>query len=160
MKEHSVKITYQIFETPAQLPKIDRRLLKAAKKALKHSWSPYSNFKVGAAILLKNGEVLQGSNQENAAYPMCLCAERTALAAAASQFPKAAVNTIAITVKNPALLIDAPAAPCGACRQVMCETESKHQQEMRVILRGEKGPIYVFKSAKVLLPFGFDASFL
>jgi len=160
MKEHTLKITYQIFNKPSKLSKSDRLLLKHAKKALKHSWSPYSNFKVGAAILLKNGQILEGSNQENAAYPMCLCAERTALAAAASQFPKSAVQCIAITVKNPESLIKSPAAPCGACRQVMCETEGKHQQTMRVILRGEKGPIYVFESAKELLPFGFDATFL
>lgn len=160
MKEHTWKVQYSVFDSPKELPKSDRLLLKHAKKALKHSWSPYSNFKVGAAVLLKNGEILEGSNQENAAYPMCLCAERTAFAAAASQFPKSAVTTIAITVKNPELLIESPAAPCGACRQVICETELKHQQLIRVILRGETGPIYVFKTGKDLLPFGFDASFL
>ena len=160
MKEHTFQIQFKVFDTLKELSKSDQLLLKHAKKALKHSWSPYSNFKVGAAVLLKNGKILEGSNQENAAYPMCLCAERTALGAAASVFPKSPIMTIAITVRNPDLLINSPAAPCGACRQVICETESKHQQTIKVILRGEKGPIYIFKSAKDLLPFGFDASFL
>lgn len=160
MKEHTLSVQYKIFETPKEMNKNDRLLLKHAKKALKNSWSPYSNFKVGAALLLKNGKIMEGSNQENAAYPMCLCAERTAFAAAASQFPKSEVTTIAITVRNPELLIETPAAPCGACRQVICETELKHQHEIRVILRGETGPVYVFETGKDLLPFGFDASFL
>ena len=160
MKQQTWQINYQVFEKTKTLSKSDRLLLKHAKKALKHSWSPYSNFKVGAAVLLKNGEILEGSNQENAAYPMCLCAERTAFAAAASQFPKSAVTTIAITVKNPEMVIESPAAPCGACRQVICETELKHKQLIRVILRGETGPIYIFETGKDLLPFGFDASFL
>ena len=95
MKEHTLTVQYKIFETPKEMNKHDRLLLKHAKKALKNSWSPYSNFKVGAALLLKNGKIMEGSNQENAAYPMCLCAERTAFAAAASQFPKSEVTTIA-----------------------------------------------------------------
>ena len=160
MKEHIWQIAYEVVDSVKELSKSDRLLLKKAQNALKDSWSPYSNFKVGAAVLLKNKKILKGSNQENAAYPMCLCAERTAFAAAASQFPKSPVTTIAVTVKNPEFIIKTPAAPCGACRQVICETELKHEQNIRVILRGEKGPIYVFKTGKDLLPFGFDASFL
>ncbi|MEL7021021.1 MAG: cytidine deaminase, partial [Bacteroidota bacterium] len=122
--------------------------------------APYSNFYVGAAVLLQNGQILNGANQENAAYPMCLCAERVALASAHAQHPDSPVVAIAITVKNPAQVINQPAAPCGACRQVICETEQRYQQSMQIVLRGETGEIFVFEGGKDLLPIGFDQSYL
>jgi len=160
MREKELTTSFFIYDSLQELSKEDQNLLNLAKKSLDHSWSPYSEFKVGAAVLMKDGKMYGGSNQENAAYPLCLCAERVTIAAAESQSPHIPIMSIAVTVKNPNQLIDQPAAPCGSCRQVICETERKHKQEIRVLIRGEVGPIYMFKSGKSLLPFSFDETFL
>ncbi len=160
MKELVLKQHIKVYETVEELSDIDRQLLQRAKEALNDSYSPYSNFKVGAALLLKNGEIIGGSNQENASYPLCLCAERVAISAADAMFNGIPILAIAVTVKNPKQVIKEPASPCGACRQVMCETEMKHRQNMRVLLQGEIGEIYEFESAKGLLPLSFDGSYL
>jgi len=159
MKERIWKTAYQVYESADELPEQDRALLQFAKQSLQHSYSPYSNFQVGAAVLLQNGKMVGGANQENASYPLCLCAERVALAAAASQFPGEAALALAVTVHSPGHLIEKPAAPCGACRQVICETECKHQHDIRILLQGETGEILIFPSAKDLLPFSFDGSY-
>jgi len=159
-KSKKITTTYELYSDKKDLPKQHRKLLKAAKKALKHSYSPYSKFRVSAALLLANGEVVTGTNQENAAYTMCLCAERVAIAAADAMYNGVPVTMIAITVKNALKEITEPGAPCGACRQVMCETEYKHKQDMEVILQGESGDILVFPSGKSLLPLSFDGGFL
>jgi len=122
--------------------------------------APYSNFHVGAAVLLDNGKMIGGSNQENAAYPLCLCAERVALSAAASQHPNVVIKSMAITVKAPNQVVSQPAMPCGSCRQSLCEQEFKQKKDIKLVIRGEEGDIYIFKSAKDILPFSFDASFL
>lgn len=160
MKKRSQKLEWGSVENPIQLAKIEAQLLALAKDSLENAHAPYSNFKVGAAALLDNGKMLGGSNQENAAYPMCLCAERVALSAVASQAPKATIKAMAITVKAPTQVIDQPAMPCGSCRQALCEIEYKQKAPIRLIIRGETGVIFIFKSAKDILPFSFDASFL
>ena len=160
MEARSFEVHYQAYASPDALSDLDQKLLQAAVNALDGSWSPYSNFKVGAAVRMNNGAIILGSNQENAAYPMCLCAERTALAAAASQFSNQKIESIAITVKNPKQIIQNPAMPCGACRQVICENEDKHQQPIRVILRGEVGEIFIFKTGRDILPFAFSGKYL
>jgi cytidine deaminase len=162
MQNHNntLQIQWQQYENPQALPATEQSLLQAAKDAAEKAYAPYSNFYVGAAVLLASGEILSGSNFENAAYPMCLCAERSALANAISTFPEGIVRTMAITVRNPKQVIQTPAAPCGACRQVMVEVEYRQQSDMQVILQGERGPVYVLPSAKALLPFHFDGSFL
>ncbi len=134
--------------------------MKSAHKATKSAYAPYSNFKVGAAILLKNGKTFKGSNFENASYPLCLCAERVVLAAAHSCHPNNIVEAIAITAKNEVKILDMPISPCGACRQVLVEVEQKQKHPLKVILQGEQGPIYVFDSASELLPLGFDGDLL
>ena len=139
---------------------VEEALLNLATSSLKNAYAPYSNFQVGAAILLTNGKMLGGSNQENAAYPMCLCAERVALSAVASQYPNEVIKTMAITVKAPNQIVNQPAMPCGACRQALCEKEYQQKQAIRLVIRGEIGSIFCFKSAKDILPFSFDASFL
>ena len=144
----------------SELSKKDAALLKLAKSSLQNAHAPYSNFRVGAAILLDNGIMIGGSNQENAAYPMCLCAERVALSAVASQYPDMLIQKMAITVKAPNQIVREPAMPCGACRQALCEQEYRQQSLIQLIIRGEKGDIYMFESAKSILPFSFDASFL
>lgn len=151
---------YEQHKTTRKLAKIQRTVLKEAKKALKKSYSPYSGFQVAAAVELANGEILSGANFENAAYPLCLCAERVALAAAASQYPNVAVVRMAITVKSKEHPQTKPAAPCGACRQVILETEMKQKLPMEIILQAEKGDILVIEEGRSLLPFGFDGDAL
>jgi len=153
-------ITYESFPGPGDLPQADQELLSAAQNALGNSYSPYSNFKVAAAALLEDGTVVTGWNTENAAYPMCICAEPATLAAAASQRPGMPVVAMAITVKSPNQLLEEPASPCGSCRQQLHEHENRFGTKMRLILRGEAGPVYVFDSAGALLPFGFGGELL
>lgn len=160
MKEIKFTTTIKVYARKEELSSDDQALLQCAHSAVNDSYSPYSNFKVGAAVRLSNGEILGGSNQENASYPLCLCAERTALSAAASLFPKVEITAIAVTAKSPTKPITAPISPCGACRQVICETENKHKHNIRVILQGETGEIYEFMTAKDLMPLSFDSEFL
>ena len=160
MKKIIKKTQIIVFRSVKDLTKSDQKLLELAKQSLEHSYSPYSNFKVGAAIRLKNGKMLGGSNQENASYPLCLCAERVALSAAESQYPGVPVVAMAITARNPKQIIDHPVSPCGACRQAMAETEHKHRHRMKLILQGETGDIYTLNAAKDLLPLLFDSSYL
>lgn len=160
MQEFQLSVHWRIYEQPQQLPEAEAVLLKEATAALTKSYSPYSNFRVAAAVRLANGEILSGANFENAAYPMCLCAERSVLAAAASMFPGIAVKSMAITVENPHKPVRQPAAPCGACRQVMAETEYRQAEPMQVILRGQEGSTFVFAAARDFLPLYFDGDYL
>lgn len=160
MKEKLLHIALRIYDAKEELSTPDAQLLQEAKAALSKSYSPYSKFQVGSAVRLVNGVVLSGANQENAAYSMCLCAEQVALATAASEYPGVAVEAIAITVRNQLKVITQPASPCGACRQVLCETESRHKHSIRVILQGETGEIYTLEKAGDLMPLSFDGSFL
>ncbi len=160
MRTAVLQTAYTIYDSLAEMPDADRQLLELAKVSLENSYSPYSNFKVGAAALLQNGELVGGSNYENASYPLCICAEQTVITTAANRFPNTPVMALAIAVKNPKQVIEKPGAPCGACRQVIHETEMKNQQDMRIILQGETGPVYVFEKGLDLLPLAFDGSFL
>lgn len=160
MKKIKVETVVEVFENADQLPGDFRKLIKMAHDAVSTAYAPYSNFFVGAAVILENGEILVGSNQENAAYSMCLCAERVALAAAASRYPGVPIKAIAVTAKSNKKPIDQPVSPCGACRQSLCEVELQHHTELKIIMQGEEGPIYLFQSAKNLLPFSFDGSYL
>lgn len=160
MTKLSFRTDFLSYPGPADLPAADQALLELAKSHLAHSYSPYSQFQVGAAVLLENGQMLGGSNYENASYPLCICAEQTVLTTAANQFPGVPVMAIAVTVHNPRQVVDRPGPPCGACRQVICETENRYQQPIRVILQGETGPVFVFEKAVDLLPLAFDSSYL
>ncbi|MEM9919784.1 MAG: cytidine deaminase [Bacteroidota bacterium] len=160
MKDRLITLRYEVYDQPADLDAKDAELLERAVEALQHSYSPYSNFKVAAALLLTNGEIICGSNQENASYPLCLCAERVALSAAAAVHPGVSVDAIAITARSPSQVLKEPISPCGACRQVLVETEAMHQQPMRVILRGAEGKVFVIGSAAALLPLSFDGRYL
>lgn len=158
MKKIILKTPIEVYTSEKELAKKDQRLIKKAKKALNNSWSPYSGFQVGAALLLKNGKMIGGSNQENAAYPLCLCAERVAIAAADSVYPGVPIVAIAVTAKSLNQVVDTPVSPCGACRQVICETEGKHETTMRIILQGETGKVYILSSGNDLLPLSFDGT--
>jgi len=160
MKKKSVQLNWKVAKQVSDLSKKDAKLLNLATASLDNAYAPYSNFHVGAAVLLDNGKMIGGSNQENAAYPLCLCAERVALSAVASQYPNVVVKSMAITVKAPNQVVSQPAMPCGSCRQSLCEQEFKQKKDIKLVIRGEEGDIYIFKSAKDILPFSFDASFL
>jgi len=160
MQKKSLTIYYEAFGSIDALPENDRLLLLEAKAALNSAYAPYSAFQVGAAVRLENGTVMRGANQENAAYPMCLCAERVALAAAHATYPRSRVLGIAITARYAPKPVAAPATPCGACRQVIAETEDRFGQPMTVLLQGETGLILKFASGRDLLPLGFAGSAL
>lgn len=140
-----------------ELSEDDQKLVENAKTITNNSYAPYSKFSVGAAALLDNGLIVTGTNQENAAYPSGICAERTTLFYANSQYPNNRVVTIAIAARTEKGFIDMPIPPCGACRQVMLETENRYKKPMRVLLYGEKS-IYEIRSVSDLLPLSFNAS--
>ena len=142
------------------IPEEIANLVAKAKEATNTSYAPYSNFYVGAAALLDDGTIIIGSNFENASYPLCLCAERVALASVHSQYPGAVVKMMAVTARNPKAVLSEPVAPCGACRQVLLEYEQKQKSEIKIIMFGEEGRIAICKSAASLLPMAFDHSFL
>ena len=157
MKELNIHIDIRIFPYE-ELNAADRELIDAAREATFRSYSPYSHFSVGAAARLADGTIVCGSNQENAAYPSGLCAERTTLFYPNSRHPDQAVKTLAIAARNEqGEFLEDPIPPCGACRQVMLETETRYNQTMRILLYGSKG-IYEVKKVGDLLPLSFDAS--
>ncbi|HFA50644.1 MAG TPA: cytidine deaminase [Bacteroidetes bacterium] len=160
MRRLEIKTVYSEYTSEKELPEEDQALLQKAKKALKQSYSPYSHFKVGAAALLENGKTVISANYENASYPSTVCAEHSALIQAANRYPKSPVVALAITVLNSEQVIEDPAMPCGSCRQVICETEGRNGQDMRVILQGEKGKVHVFERGGDMLPLAFDGGFL
>ncbi|MCX6231940.1 MAG: cytidine deaminase [Bacteroidetes bacterium] len=157
MEVKEVKISYTVYSTIEELPKEEQLLLEKARIAAKSAYAPYSAFNVGAALLLENGIIVTGNNQENAAYPSGLCAERVAMFAASSQYPDVPMKMIAITANTEKFEINFPVPPCGSCRQVMSEYESRQNQPIKVILMGAKGDIQVIESISGLLPFMFHA---
>ena len=157
MKNLKLSTTYYEYESIDELNDDDKALLMEAEKALKNAYAPYSGFSVGAALLLNNGKVFTGNNQENAAYPSGLCAERVAMFAASAQYPGIPFTAIAITAKALTFVIDYPVSPCGSCRQVMAEYENSRKTPIRVILKGETGKVVVFTKSNDLLPFVFNS---
>ena len=155
MKAKKLEIKYEI-RSIDELGAEDRKLMDAAIEATQRSYAPYSHFHVGAAALLGNDVIVTGTNQENVAYPSGLCAERTALFYANSQYPYVPVKALAIVgISEVNGMNRTPLSPCGACRQVMLETENRFATPMRVLLCG-KEEVYIVESAKDLLPFAFD----
>jgi cytidine deaminase len=152
------KRVYQIFteeyEKLDDLSQADQKLIAAARESSANAYAPYSKFCVGAAALLANGEVIKGNNQENADFTDGLCAERVALFYAHAIYSNVAVVALAVTAKNLNGLIPGPAQPCGSCRQVLIETESRFKQPIRLILDGAE-KIMVLNGADNLLPFAF-----
>ena len=156
MTNREIKIAYQEFDSLNELNQEDLLLAKAAIDATSRSYAPYSNFNVGAALMYADGEIIQGSNQENAAYPSGLCAERTALFYASSRRPDLPIISLAIAAAQNGKLCDIPATPCGACRQVMAQYQTKGGRPMSVLLVGGK-KIWKFASVDDLLPLVFDS---
>lgn len=143
-----------------ELQTADREAVDAARAATANSYAVYSNFNVGAAVRLSNGTIVSGSNQENAAYPSGLCAERTTLFWANSQYPNEAVETLAIAARTAQGELEMPIPPCGACRQVILETEKRFGNTIRIILYGAKQCYIIEDGIKALLPLSFDSAFL
>ena len=138
-----------------ELDEKDRQLVEAAIEATKSSYAPYSHFNVGAAVRLDNGVVIPGCNQENAAFGVTICAERTALFAAGAQYPDAMVEAIAIAARNADGLLDEPIPPCGTCRQAMVETEKRSGNKLHILLYGRKH-VYIIEGIGALLPLTFS----
>ena len=153
--ERMISIRVEEFNSQGELNKSDRDLMERATLASESSYSPYSSFRVGAAVRMANGEVITGNNQENAAYPSGLCAERVALFYAQARFPDVPVESIAIYASSSEFKLDKPVTPCGSCRQVMAEYETRHNQKIRVIMGGDHGHIQVVEGIESLLPLMF-----
>jgi cytidine deaminase len=160
MQKQTVQFSYQVFASITEMPAEDQYLFAQATEALTLAHAPYSRFKVGAAAQLQNGEIIKGSNQENASYPTGICAERVLLSTASTLQSKVPVLTMAITYFNERGGNDCPIAPCGMCRQAIAEYESVGNHSMRLILGGSTGKVYVFEKASDLLPFGFSGAHL
>ncbi len=160
MNKISITTDFDVFESIQELPADVQNLMQEAVTIRKTAYAPYSNFKVGAAILLSNGKIILGSNQENAAYPSGLCAERVAIYHAGSVYPEATILKMAISAASRSSTTDSPIPPCGACRQSIAEYEIKQKTPIKIYFMGEIGPIYKSDSLKNLLPLLFDKKFL
>lgn len=146
---------YQEFQQDKQLDDNDFHLLTQARNATESAYAPYSRFRVGAAVQLANGEIITGVNIENASYPVGICAERSALASAISQYPEEMIQTLAISIMAPSGDNNTPAFPCGMCRQFISECEDRNASPIRLILAGQTGPVRIIGTCKDLLPFSF-----
>jgi cytidine deaminase len=160
MKDIIISTRFSVFESVEQLPSDIQNLMAQAVAVRKNAYAPYSKFRVGAALLLDNGKVVLGSNQENAAYPSGLCAERVAVFQAGTLYPDAKILKMAITAASDTNQTTAPIPPCGSCRQSIAEYEIKQEVPIEIYFMGEIGSIYKSDSLKNLLPFMFDKKFL
>lgn len=156
MENKTLNIQYNVLKCE-ELDSTDKQLVDLAISATKCSYCKYSHFSVGAAVLLANGQKITGANQENAAFPVTICAERAAIFAAQTQYPDQPILSIAIAAATPKGLLKTPITPCGSCRQVILGIEQRYNKPIRVILYGTDY-IYIFKSIKDLIPFSFTDS--
>jgi cytidine deaminase len=155
MKENKFQFTYQVFEDISDLNENDAWLLTEAREVTAQAYAPYSKFYVGAVAMMANGKVVAGTNQENASYPVGICAERVLLGTVATLHPDIAVESIAISYNSEDIKSDHPISPCGMCRQALLEYETRIKKPIRLILSGQEGRVYVIKTASQLLPFAF-----
>jgi len=153
MKTYNIVTKIQIYSYKELLLE-EKSVIAGAKDACSRAYAPYSQFRVGAAVLLANGEIVAGSNQENVAFPSGLCAERTALFYANSRYPEQAVKSLAVAAYTQGDFVESPISPCGACRQVILETEMRYKNPIRIYLYGKK-EIYVIEGINDLLPLAF-----
>jgi len=160
MQKLQLTTEYTLYDTISELDNQAQELLKIAINAREQAYAPYSNFSVGAAILLDNDEIVIGNNQENAAYPSGMCAERVAVYSAGSKFPKTTILKLAISASSSHKEITQPVAPCGSCRQAISEYEVNQKTPIEIYFMGASGKIIKVDSLKSLLPLSFDKSFL
>ena len=157
MKENKFEFNYRVYNSIEELPEKDKNLLAEAREVTEHAYAPYSNFQVGAVARMENGETISGSNQENASFPVGLCAERVLLATISTLYPKMYIETIAISYKSDNVSSDHPISPCGMCRQALQEYEGRVTHPIQLILGGMTGPVYVIDTASRLLPLAFTS---
>lgn len=159
MKNDKLEINYQVYDDISEMTAQDAWLLNEAREVTKYAYAPYSNFHVGAVAKLLNGEIVAGSNQENASYPAGLCAERVLLSTSSMLYPDSAIETIAISYYNNNGNGNSkqPISPCGICRQSLREYEDRFKHPIRLILGGMEGKILIFEKAGSLLPFAFTS---
>jgi cytidine deaminase len=160
MKEININTTISVFNGINELPSEIQTLMNQAIETRKNAYAPYSKFRVGAAILLDNGKIVLGSNQENAAYPSGLCAERVAIFQSGAIYPEAKIVKMAISAASDTNKTTTPIPPCGACRQSISEYEFKQEYPIEIYFMGESGEVYLSKSISNLLPLTFDKNFL
>jgi cytidine deaminase len=158
LHERCLKIPVDIYDSPADLSVEDQALLTAAAQAAVNSYSPYSGFKVGAAVRLSNGQVISGSNQENIAYPSGLCAESICMFAAGAEYPDQAVVALAVTTLSGPEDSEDLLTPCGVCRQVIAEYRNRHDHPVRILMRGRSGPVVAMHDIHGLLPLMFESA--
>lgn len=156
MKKTQVQSEFLEFDSVDELNTEDKKLVEEARRSVLEAYAPYSNFHVGAAVLLENGITVKGNNQENASYPIGLCAERVAVFAAGANYPGIKIKAIAITALSKQFHIDKPVAPCGACRQAIAEYEHRYKSPIRLIMVGESGKVLVAEGIGNFLPFMFN----
>jgi cytidine deaminase len=157
MQQKEYHFIYEEYASDAELETVDRHLLEKAREATQHAYAPYSRFSVGAAALLKNGEIVAGANQENASFPAGICAERVLLSTVASLYPGIPILAIAISYFNEQGPASQPISPCGICRQSLQEFETRTRQPIRLILGGQTGPVFIIPYSGSLLPIAFVA---
>lgn len=157
MKEKKYEFQYEVYDDISQLDEQDAWLLREARSVTEQAYAPYSNFHVGAVAMLENGEVVAGTNQENASYPVGICAERVLLGSVATIHPHVPVKSIAISYNSEDGKSDHPISPCGMCRQALLEYETRLKKPIRLILGGMEGKVYIIKTASLLLPFAFTS---
>ncbi|MFV8443038.1 cytidine deaminase [Flavobacterium sp. LB2P44] len=160
MKEITITTQFKVFDSIQDLPNDIQDLMTQAVDVRKNAYAPYSKFRVGVAIVLDNGKIVVGSNQENAAYPSGLCAERVAIFYAGAVYPEAKILKMAITAASDSNQTTIPIPPCGSCRQSIAEYEIRQETPIEIYFMGEIGVIYKSESLKNLLPFMFDKKFL
>ncbi len=160
MKEINTGTSAFLFQDINELSDVDKNLMQAAIKASRNAYAPYSGFSVGAALLMEDDTIIIGNNQENAAYPSGMCAERVAIWKAGSSYPNKKVKKIAITAVSSNKQLDKPVGPCGACRQTLLEYEVNQKEDMEILFMGEIGNVVKANSIASLLPFSFDSSYL
>ena len=160
MIDKNITISFKQYDSLDELTAEQRKLLDEAYKAMSNAYAPYSNFHVGASLMDQDGNIFIGANMENAAFPMCICAEGSLLASYSSSGAKSPIVQVAVTASSANQLLDSPVAPCGACRQMLSEFENKQGSPITIILKGSSGPIHVMNSVKDILPFGFSSESL
>ncbi|SHK76070.1 cytidine deaminase [Maribacter aquivivus] len=160
VSQKKISFDITVYDSVNELKNDDQNLMSVAVKARQRAYAPYSSFNVGASVLLENGEIIEGNNQENASYPSGLCAERVAVFYAGAKYPGIKIKAIAITAASLNHEVSEPAAPCGNCRQAISEYEFRQQEPIRILLMGETGSVIECNSLADLLPLGFNSSFL
>ncbi len=155
MAKSKLGFEYDVYNSIRELKASDAALLRKARSVTRQAYAPYSNFFVGAAALLANGKTAIGTNQENASYPVGICAERVLLSTVSSLYPGALIRTIAVSYAGHKINANHPVSPCGMCRQALLEYETRSKKPIRIILSGQTGKVFIIRSVSQLLPFAF-----